>query len=70
MVEVNSMNPAVTASARWVWNGSGDSYRLMFEAFTFDKQGQHSGKIRTYLAIQMDAIPAVLPSILLKTALA
>jgi hypothetical protein len=54
MVEVNSMNPAVTAQARGVWSGSGDTYRLMFEAFTFDEQGQHTGKIRAYLAITMN----------------
>jgi hypothetical protein len=54
MVEVNSMNPAVIAPARGVWRGSGDSYQLMFEAFIFDEQGQHTGKIRAHLAIQMD----------------
>lgn len=53
MVEVNSMNPAMTAQARGVWTGAGDSYRLMFEAFSFNEQGQHTGKIRAYLAITM-----------------
>ncbi|MFN8464548.1 MAG: hypothetical protein U0X20_03320 [Caldilineaceae bacterium] len=54
MVEVNSMNPALSVPAHGVWIGSGSTYLLTFETFTFDEQGKHTGKIRAHLSIKMD----------------
>ena len=54
MVEVSMRNPAITGQSRGVWSGSGNTYQLMFEFFTFDEQGKNTGKARIFHAIQMD----------------
>ncbi|MCE7986035.1 MAG: hypothetical protein DYG89_33070 [Caldilinea sp. CFX5] len=54
MIEANSSNPALAAPAHGVWIGSGNTYLLTFEAFSFDEQGKHTGKIQAHLAIKMD----------------
>jgi len=54
MVEVNSTNPALDAPAHGVWIGSGNTYLLTFEAFTFDDHGKHTGKVKAHLSIKMD----------------
>ncbi len=54
MIETNTSNPALNTPAHGVWIGSGNSYLLTFEAFTFDDQGKHTGKIRAHLSIKMD----------------
>jgi len=54
MIEANSSNPAQAAPAHGVWMGSGSSYLLTFEAFNFDEQGKHTGKIQAHLSIKMD----------------
>ena len=53
-IEGNSSNPAVTTPAHGVWVGSGGNYRLTFETFTFDEQGQSTGRIQAHLSIKMD----------------
>ncbi|MFN8491765.1 MAG: hypothetical protein U0350_29465 [Caldilineaceae bacterium] len=54
MIEANSTNPAQAASAHGVWIGSGSTYLVTFEAFSFDKQGNHVGKVQIHLSIKMD----------------
>jgi hypothetical protein len=54
MVEVNSMNPAVSVPAHGVWIGAGNTYLVTFETFTFDEQGQSTGRIQAHLSIKMD----------------
>src|SRR5215216_50742 len=54
MVEANSSNPAQAAPAHVFWMGAGNTYLLTFEAFNFDEQGKHMGKIQAHLAIKMD----------------
>ena len=54
MVEANSSNPAVTVPAHGVWIGSGNTYLMTFEAYSFDKEGTHTGKIQAHLSIKMD----------------
>lgn len=54
MVETNSTNPAQGKPAHGVWIGSGNTNLLTFEAFNFDEQGKHTGKIKAYLSIKMD----------------
>lgn len=54
MIEANSTNPALAAPAHGVWIGSGNTYLLTFEAFSFDEQGKHTGKIQAHLSIKMD----------------
>jgi hypothetical protein len=55
MVEANSSNPALAAPAHGVWIGAGNTYLVMFEAFTYDDEGTHTGKIRAHLSIKMDS---------------
>lgn len=55
MIEDNDTNPAQAASAHGVWIGSGNTYLLTFESFTFDEQGKHTGKIQAHLTIKMDS---------------
>jgi hypothetical protein len=54
VVEVNAGNPAVTAPGRGVWTGSGNSYLMTFNLFSFDEKGKNTGKIKSYLSISMD----------------
>jgi hypothetical protein len=54
MIEANSSNPAQAAPAHGVWIGTGNTYLLTFEAFNFDEQGKHIGKIQAHLSIKMD----------------
>ncbi len=54
-IEGNSGNPAVTTPAHGVWVGSGGTYRLTFETFTFDAQGVYTGRVKAHLAIKMDS---------------
>jgi len=54
-IEGNSSNPAVTTPAHGVWVGSGGSYRLTFETFTFDAQGVYTGRVKAYITITMDS---------------
>jgi hypothetical protein len=53
VVEVNAGNPAVTAPGRGVWTGSGNTYLMTFNLFSFDEKGKHTGKIKSYLSINM-----------------
>lgn len=53
VVEVNAGNPAVTAPGRGVWTGSGNAYLMTFNLFSFDEKGKHTGKIKSYLSINM-----------------
>ena len=54
MIEANSTNPAQAASAHGAWIGSGSTYLVTFEAFSFDEQGKHIGKAQIHLSIKMD----------------
>lgn len=54
MVETNSGNPATTTPAHGVWIGSGNTYLLTFESFTFDDHSKNTGKVRAHLSIKMD----------------
>lgn len=56
MVEVNSMNPAITGPARGRWIGSGNTYLITFGAFTFDDQGQCNGKVKAHLSLKMEGV--------------
>jgi hypothetical protein len=44
----------VTTPAHGVWVGSDDTYRLIFETFTFDAQGTNTGRVKAHLMIKMD----------------
>jgi hypothetical protein len=54
MVDVNSMNPAISGSARGVWIDLGNTYLLTFVIFIFDDKGKHTGKFKTNLSITMN----------------
>jgi hypothetical protein len=49
-VEVNEFKE----SNHGVWIGSGNTYLLTFEGYTFDEQGQHNGKSQVRASIKMD----------------
>jgi hypothetical protein len=49
-VEVNSFKD----SNHGVWMGSGNTYLLTFDEFTFDEQGSHNGRQIVRASIKMD----------------
>ncbi len=53
-IETNN-DPRSGSLAHGIWIGSGNTYLLTFQVFTFDKQGKYNGKRTIHSSIKMDS---------------
>ncbi len=53
MVEVSDENPGTAAPGHGTWIGSGKTFWTTFILFVFDRNHNNTGKVKTYLSINM-----------------